>query len=237
MTRQRLAFLQHGALDLPGVLGSLTEERGLAVHCVRADRVEDGLPDPQDCAGIVVMGSIQSVNDDQLEWVARERTVVRSAIRHDVPVFGICFGAQLLAQALGGRVVRSPEPEVGWSTIRSDDPSVVPVGPWLLWHEESVALPPGAVALARTDVALQAYRKGPHAGVQFHPEVTADLVGAWIDDARGREEVTAQQHRDLWAHIDEWARASALNARILFDGFLHRAGLVRSPDRSATARP
>jgi GMP synthase (glutamine-hydrolysing) len=237
MTSRRLTFLQHSALDLPGVLGSQTEKRGLEVHCVRADRIEDVLPDPEDCAGVVIMGSIQSANDDRLEWVARERNFVASSIGHDVPVFGICFGGQLLAQVLGGQVVRSPKPEVGWSTIRSDDPSVVPAGPWLLWHEESVTPPPGAVVVARTDVAVQAYIKGPHTGVQFHPEVTSDLVGAWIEVAQGRGEVTQRQHRDLWAHIDEWTAASARNARVLFDGFLQRAGLVASPDRSATVRP
>ena len=175
------------------------------------------------------MGSEQSVNDPLLAWVAPERAFVASAVTHHVPVFGVCFGGQLLAQVLGGRVVRSPEPEVGWAAIQSDDPSLVAPGPWLLWHEEAVELPPGVTVIARTDVAIQAYVEECHTGVQFHPEVTTGLVRAWIDDARQRGELTPEDCRALWDDIDRLTRGSEANAGALFDGFLQRAGLLTHP--------
>jgi GMP synthase (glutamine-hydrolysing) len=230
MTGRRVAFLRHGALEEPGVLGARAAELGFEVAQFRADRIGDALPDPEEYAGVVVMGSIESVNDTRLEWVAREKAVVATAIARNVPVLGVCFGGQLLAQALGGRVVTSPEPEVGWLSIRTDDRSLVPEGPWLLWHEEAVVPPPGAVVVARTDVAVQAYRKGHHVGLQFHPEVTPDLISAWIRDAQQRGELTAEQQRALWDNVDSLARVSATNAARLFDGFLRRAGLLPDPD-------
>jgi GMP synthase (glutamine-hydrolysing) len=204
----------------------MAEGLGFDVACVRADRVEDGLPDPGAFDGIVVMGSVESVNDTGVAWVAPERAFVASAVERNIAVFGVCFGGQLLAQVLGGRVVRSPEPEVGWSTIQSDDPSVVAPGRWLLWHEDAIVPPPGAVVIARTDVAIQAYVQERHTGVQFHPEVTPDLVRTWIDDARQHDEVTPAHSGALSDNLDDLARVSATNARGLFEGFLRRAGLL-----------
>lgn len=229
MTPRRVAFLRHGPLEDPGVLGARAAELGFEVHDFRADRDGDALPDPEEFAAVVVMGSTESVNNAQLGWVARERALIAEAIDRKVPVLGVCFGGQLLAQVLGGRVVASPEPEVGWLCIRTDDPSLVPEGPWLLWHEESVIPPPGAMVVARTDVAVQAYSKGPHVGLQFHPEVTPELVSFWIDDAQQRDEVTSEQRRALWDSIDSVATVSTRNAGQLFSEFVRRAGLLPDP--------
>jgi GMP synthase (glutamine-hydrolysing) len=229
MGQHRVAFLRHGPLEVPGVLGARAAELEFEIQEFRVDCVGAPLPAPEEFAGVVVMGSIESANDTQLEWVAQERALIEAAIAHNVPVFGVCFGGQLLAQALGGRVITSPEPEVGWRSIRTDDPSLVPEGPWLLWHEEAVVPPPGAVVVARTDVAVQAYVQGPHIGVQFHPEVTAALIASWIDEAQQRGDLTSGQRRALWDDIERRATTSARNARRLFDGFLRQAGLLAAP--------
>ena len=225
----RIAFLQHGPLEVPGILGALAEGFGFDVECFRADRGEEALPDPGALAAIVVLGSVESVNDAGVAWVAPERAFVASAMEDHVPILGVCFGGQLLAQVLGGRVVRSPEPEVGWSTVQTDDPSVVAPGPWLMWHEDAIEPPPGATVLARTQVAVAAYVMGRHTGVQFHPEVTPDIVRMWIDDARQRDEVAPEHSRALSDNLEEMARASAANAAALFEGFLRRAGLLVPP--------
>jgi GMP synthase (glutamine-hydrolysing) len=225
MTRERVAFLQHSPLDSPGVLGTRAAELGFGVQPFRADSIGDPLFDPEDFAAIVVLGSIESVNNPQLEWAIRERALIITAIDCNVPILGICFGGQILAQALGGRVITSPKPELGWMSIQSDAPSFIAEGPWLLWHEESIVPPPEAVVMARTEVAVQAYSKKPHLGLQFHPEVTTALVASWLQDARQRGQVTDAQRTALWDGIDTLATASAVNAGRLFDEFLRRADL------------
>ena len=94
-------------------------------------------------------------------------------------MLGICFGGQLLARVLGGRSFRS-ESEIGWLPVRSDEPSLVPEGPWFQWHFDSFTAPPGAQLIADSPVGPQAYTIGHSLGVQFHPEVTPQIMEAWV---------------------------------------------------------
>jgi GMP synthase (glutamine-hydrolysing) len=221
----RIAFLQHSASDVPGLLGTFADDLGLDTTFHRADRGPDALPTAGSFDVLVVMGSIESVYDDRVPWIAPERAVVTTAVHQRVPVLGVCFGAQLLAEVLGGSVARAPRPELGWSEIRTDDPGRIGPGPWLNWHGDAITCPPAAVAVAHTDVALQAFVDGIHTGVQFHPEVTADVVHGWIDDARDQGGVSAEDVRTLLSGFDGRGHGPERQTRALFDGFLDRAGL------------
>jgi GMP synthase (glutamine-hydrolysing) len=227
----RIAFLQHSGTDVPGLLGQFAGELGLEVTVHRSDRGPDALPAPGSYDLLVVMGSIESVYDTTVTWIAPERAAVASAVHHDVPVLGICFGAQLLAEVLGGSVTRALRTELGWAAIRTDDPELIGPGPWLNWHDDVISCPPGAVAVARSESALQAFVDGRHTGVQFHPEVTADIVHGWIDDTRDRTGVANEDARALLAGFDDRGWGPERQTRTLFEGFLARAG---RPSGSAT---
>ncbi len=147
-----------------------------------------------------------------------------TAVHRGVPVLGVCFGAQLLAEVLGGSVERAERTELGWGEIRTDDPGLIGPGPWLNWHHDAITCPPTAVALAHTESALQAFIDGIHTGVQFHPEVTPDVVNGWIDDARDRNSVTDEDIRSLLSGFDDRGHGSERQSRFLFEGFLNRAG-------------
>jgi GMP synthase-like glutamine amidotransferase len=222
---KNILVLMHSALDSPGALESWASTSGYQLDARRAD-TGPVLPDPREFAALIVLGSVESVRNDAIPWVVRERQVVAAALGHDVPVLGICFGGQLLAQALGGRVSACLPPEVGWRVIDSDDPALVPAGPWLLWHEERFTVPAGGKEIARTARCPHAFVYGPHMGLQFHPEVTPGLLQSWVSEAHGRGALTDGKRASLLAGgagLQE--PVSPGNAVHLFNMFASRARL------------
>ncbi|HLK75746.1 MAG TPA: gamma-glutamyl-gamma-aminobutyrate hydrolase family protein [Streptosporangiaceae bacterium] len=176
---ERVIVVRHHDIDTAGFVGEAFEACGakLSVHLFP----DDGpLPPPGDADGIVVLGAVSSVNDPD-PWIAEELAWLRAADQAGVPVLGICFGAQALCAVLGGRVEALPRREIGWTMVDSADPDVIPPGPWLEFHNDRCLPPPGAAILATNDVAVQAFRIGPHLAVQFHPEVDGPLLKLWLD--------------------------------------------------------
>ena len=174
---EQVLFVQHQDDCGAGYLGERAEERGAVTSVVDARDV--GVLDPRAFDLVVPLGSDDSAYDDSLPHIDSERLFLQAAVAADVPVLGVCFGAQLLCQVLGGGVHAADDPEIGWSDVRTDRPELIEAGPWLIWHLDVMTCPPGGVALARTDVALQAFRHGRHLGVQFHPEATPSSARAW----------------------------------------------------------
>ena len=225
----RIAFLQHSATDVPGVVGDHLDGLGFACSSHRADHGPGALPAPGTFDLLVVMGSIESVTDPSVPWIAPERGLVARTVGDGVPVLGICFGGQLLAQVLGGTVARAARPEIGWVTLDTDAPDLVPAGPWLDWHEDAFTCPPGAEALARTDVSLHAFAHGPHLGLQFHPEVTRPIVEGWIGDARERAHLSDGDVDALRSGFDASGLGPGGTTAALLGAFLERAGTGADP--------
>jgi GMP synthase-like glutamine amidotransferase len=169
---------QHVETAPPGLLAAWLDARGLRYEVDRS-WLGAPLPDPTDYAFVVSLGHDRGAGDTHDPAVAAERELLALAVASEVPVLGLCYGGQVLAAVLGASVGPAPVPELGWREIQTDDPSLVPAGPWLEWHYERFCTPPGATELARTTDAPQAFRLGPHLGVQFHPEATVDIVAGW----------------------------------------------------------
>jgi GMP synthase-like glutamine amidotransferase len=141
-------------------------------------------------------------------------------------VLGLCFGGQALAAVLGAPVTPAERPELGWCEIESDDPSLVPPGPWLEWHFERFGVPPGATEIARSASGPQAFRHGRHVGVQFHPESTVEIVAEWVElDAARLPGLGIADGMTLIASTPERREAAARDAFAFFDGFLRTAGI------------
>jgi len=148
-------------------------------------------PPPAADAVLVFGGSMHPDQDETHPWMKDERAWLESLIADGVPTLGICLGSQLLARATGSWVGPLAAPEIGWYEVEltedgAADPvlSALPVRfDALEWHHYGHGLPDGAVALARNDASLQAFRLGEACwGVQFHPEVTEPQLDRWITD-------------------------------------------------------
>lgn len=114
-------------------------------------------------------------------WTGKEVEFLRSAHDRRVPVLGICFGAQLLAQALGGGSEPMGTRRLGWQDVVPDSSSGIPAGPWFHWHTDRLVPPEQAEELATNDDGVQIFRLGSSVGVQFHPEMTPALLEAWLE--------------------------------------------------------
>jgi GMP synthase (glutamine-hydrolysing) len=148
---------------------------GHAAHALRDVQVVEHfgtLPSLDEVDGIVSLGGEESVLDGGLE---AEAELLRAAVASDVPVVGVCLGAQLLAHALGGRVMRRPRRLVAWTALAGEFE-----GHGLHWNEDGFEPPPGAVeVLERPDGFCEAFRVGRALGVQFHPEVDEAALAGW----------------------------------------------------------
>jgi GMP synthase-like glutamine amidotransferase len=138
-------------------------------------------------AVMVFGGSMHPDQDERFEWLAREAELLARLIEEDVPVLGVCLGAQLLARSAGATVGPVSAPEIGWHEIELtpaglDDPvlGTLPARTHALqWHSYTYELPDGAVELARSAACTQAFRRGRAWAIQFHAEVTQAMVESW----------------------------------------------------------
>lgn len=160
---------------------------GLDVHTVKP-LAGQPLPDHGEVAGAVVMGGPMNVDEvDVHPELASEREWLAEALGRNMPLLGICLGAQLLARALGAEVRAGEKPELGYAPVEildPDDPILGPLAPSttvLHWHGDIFDLPEGAEHLARSErTEVQAFRHGNAWGVLFHPEADLALLDAWL---------------------------------------------------------
>jgi GMP synthase-like glutamine amidotransferase len=185
----RALFLQHDPGSQPGLVGDALERHGYGLELLEmSSTIEDGAwhgtyPDPLDHDLLVPMGAVWSLYDRSQvgSWIDAELELLRRADAHGIPVLGICFGAQALSAAHGGEVTSSGRLELGWTSVDTDDPELIPPGPWMQWHGDVFTVPSGGKELARNDVGPQAFRLRRNLGVQFHPEVDRAQVARWME--------------------------------------------------------
>jgi GMP synthase-like glutamine amidotransferase len=184
-----------------------------------------------------------------MPWITGEIELLRDAVQQRLPTLGVCLGGQLLAVAAGAEVRRAREPEIGFYDVAltHDDP-VLGTLPQRFeayqWHSYTFELPAGAVELARSPVCSQAFRLHDSAwGVQFHPEVTPEIVRGWALDFESDPDAVAMGF-DPAAHlawVDRRLPPWMELGRRLFDAFLATARAAAAPEapaaRSAPAPP
>ena len=186
-------IIVHVESEGPGTLGAFLESSGADV---RLARVYTGEQLPENINGlqaVISMGGPMNVYEEQeYPFLKDETLLLRKAIASDLPVLGICLGAQMIAKASGARVVRSPKEEVGWGKISLTDagrsdllfsglPATLDV---LQWHGDMFEIPAaGALIATGDDCPNQAFRYRNAFGLQFHVEVTREILADWFKDS------------------------------------------------------
>jgi GMP synthase-like glutamine amidotransferase len=224
----RALVIQHDDDGPAGHVGDWLQERGAEQDLYRIGH-DDRERDPRDYDLIVSLGSEHTAYDDTIPWLELERRVLAEAAAADVAVLGICFGAQLLARALGGEAMRAARAEIGWVTIDTRDPSLVDAGPWMQWHYDTFTLPAGAVQLAASPAGPQAFALGRSLGLQFHPEVTPEIVATWVDLGRAQLVRAGLDPDRVMADTRGLADANRLRAWQMLDTFIDRMAGVGAP--------
>lgn len=190
----RTLVVEHDPLSTPERVGAHLEKRGailepfVVVEDIHDPEVTATFPD-ETYELVVLMGSPWSVYEDRVQgWLGPELELIRKSLVTGVPMLGICFGAQAMSAALGGSVSHAVRPEYGWTRVRSNTEHIAE-GPWFQFHHDELTVPPGAVELARNESGVQSFRFGRGLAVQFHPEMTGDLLASWCRVEGGAEEL------------------------------------------------
>lgn len=188
----RAHYLQHVPFEGLGSIERWLEETGCETTHTRFYASET-LPEITHIDLLIVMGGPMSIYDEvQFPWLVEEKRFIRQAIESGKAVLGICLGAQLIAAAMGARIYRNREKEIGWFPVRSvasggsgcfPFPSEVEA---FHWHGETFDLPAGAAHLARSEACEnQAFQLGETViGLQFHLETTPYAVHKIIENCR-----------------------------------------------------
>lgn len=223
MSKAKILIVVHQKTSVPGHVGVLLEERGYMLDR-RCPIIGDPLPDHlDDHDGVVVFGGPMSANDDHLDGIRAELDFMDVVLRAEKPFFGICLGGQILARALGARVYLHDEGhvEVGYTRIHPTEegkPYFEQSDHFYQWHKEGFDLPDGAKLLAEGGrFPNQAYLYGQNAfGIQFHPEITLEMIQRWTAGAAHRMELPGAQPKEahlkgfemFFGDIDRWGRAT-----------------------------
>lgn len=233
----RFLVLQHIGCEGPGELGNFMQTAGVPFDIVKLDHGEI-IADLLQYQALLVMGGPMNVyEENKYPFLKEEDALIKEAVKLNMPFLGICLGAQLLAKALGARVRANYTKEVGFMNVyltdyAREDRIFHNLGkslPVFQWHGDTFEMPEGAVRLATAPTCQnQAFRHGNLYGLQFHLEVTPDMVKEWTLEYSAELETLGESVRQKVLPTDLSWRAANLKiaARMLFNNFLE---VVKNP--------
>lgn len=209
----KVLVCQHVGYEILGTLNPLLKKNRIRIRYVNFYRDHHATPTLNGYDGLILLGGPMNVDEtSRYPFLAYELKLIREAIALDIPVLGICLGAQLIAKALGAAVMKNPVEEIGWYDVQvteggKSDPVFQHFSATekiLQWHGDAFSLPPGCVHLASSsDCAHQAIRYGTKVyGFQFHLEADEAMLHRWIRLGKERGEFSKLRRTVNPDHIE-----------------------------------
>ncbi|MCW8901717.1 MAG: type 1 glutamine amidotransferase [Gammaproteobacteria bacterium] len=220
-------IFRHVACEGPGYLGTFLEQHNIPYEVICID---EGVTVPQnleDISGLIFMGGGMNVTDP-LQWISDEKKLIKKAINQNIPVLGICLGAQLMSTALGGEITHDPNMEIGWHAVVKDTENQN--SEWLKnlpenfipfhWHADTFSIPDEATVLLHSKCRInQAFAIKNSLAIQFHVEMTVEMVKQWShlfkSDLENQHPCT-QKKEELIVNLEERIAALHQCADIFF---------------------
>lgn len=221
----RVHWLQHVGFEDLGCIAPALAQRGDTVSCTRLWAGES-LPTAEAYDALIVMGGPMNIYEhEQYPWLPQEKALIAETIAQGKHALGICLGSQLIADVLGGKVMRNAHTEIGWLPIdlnadgqRSKFFAGFPERfTGFHWHGDTFAIAPGAQNLmASAGCAHQAFAYGERVvGIQFHLEVTAANAREWFAHESPAPDTYVQAPAEILADLDAFAANNRLMLRLL----------------------
>lgn len=244
----KILVLQHAPTEGLGTLEDELKKAGLPWETLPISN-ETLFPSGtklEEYGGFLILGGPMGVyEEEKYPWIKKELMIIREMLRQKKPILGICLGAQLLAKAAGGRVNRGMKPEIGWHPIRLDDwfykrnPlffQIDPSKPHMVfhWHGDTFDIPTEGYRLAwNENYVNQAFCfNGNAVGLQFHVEMTEEMIRDWLSGEETRMKVMAagEDPNKILAEVPKYLAGLKEFAHKIFYGF---ASLIRENRRAA----
>lgn len=215
---KEILIIKHVEIEGAGSIGEFFQNSAWHQKVVELGKGETLPADLSDFAAIISLGGPMNVYaEEKFPFLKIEEKLIKKAIEEEIPLLGICLGAQILAKACGAQVTRAAKKEQGWFEVALTEEGKqdtlfkgLPEGLMVFqWHEDTFGLPEGGVLLASSSGLNQAFRFGKSSyGLQFHPEVTVEMIASWI------QEYSSQKESDSFANK---IILEALRQKIIFE--------------------
>ncbi len=243
---RKVLVFQHVAHKILGTLNPTLKGSGLNMRYVNFERTPDDHPSVQKYNGLIILGGHMGVYEaEKYKHIKVEMQLIEEALKKNIPILGICLGAQLLAHVLGADVKKNHEKEIGWCDIDLTedglkDPLLSHFKPRekiFQLHGDTFDIPKSAVHLAKSDVCHgQAFRYGDKVyGLQFHLEVDQPMIQRWLDNPRNYDEMFSTHQsfskEQIGLETQEFLPHSMDLSRQTFEKFVGLFSLKQRPVR------
>ncbi len=182
-----ISIFRHVKSEGPGYFCDFLDRHHIPYRVIRLEKGESVPTTLEQSSALVLMGGPMSVND-HIDWIEPELSLIRQAIKQNMPVLGHCLGGQLISKALGGTIGPNPVREFGWLPVQQQDTPTA--HDWLgslpdsfnafHWHGETFTIPDGATNILASEFCPhQAFVIGNTLALQCHVEMTPDMVIDW----------------------------------------------------------